>query len=504
MADSKRPEDDEPEILDGSQALANLNLAEINQQVSTAKRYPRSISAFMKQATEMATLDQETAGSMFYALPRAGKIIEGPSVRLAEVVASAWGNLRFGAQEVEVGDKFVTARGFAYDLEKNTACAFDVRRRITDKFHRRYDEDMIGVTSRAAAAIAFRTSIFKIVPMSYVKNLCDAAKQASLGKAMTMEQRRTRVVEWFAKLGATPDKVLLLVHRAAMEDVTIDDLIVLQGIRTALMDGEISLETALRQSAGGDGRPSSLLDAVVAAAASKKPPGDMIVIDGKTMTAREAPPPAAEQASESVGGSVGSSPSPRPGGSRDSTTQEADTPVAGTAGDGGAGHIDESLSLPREEREALAAERAQEKRDLRGKVERPGNPITAPAPARAEVGDVGEQAGEQGFVPAVAPSVPDAASPPPSPQGANSGGGQPAPAVEILPEEETRRPELLARLSVALEALGLDPPSKKGQREWILQRHLAGSTPAGAPIARLEKTVKAIEEMGQGKAGKRA
>ena len=49
----------------------------------------------------MATIDAEVAGSCFYKLSRGGKTIEGPSVRLAEIVASAWGNLKFGARIID-------------------------------------------------------------------------------------------------------------------------------------------------------------------------------------------------------------------------------------------------------------------------------------------------------------------------------------------------------------------------------------------------------------------
>src|SRR5690606_17376874 len=71
-------------------ALSELTRAEIDMQIATAKRYPRSLTQFKESAMEMACLDEETAASMFYVLPRDGKKIEGPSVRLAEVVGSAF------------------------------------------------------------------------------------------------------------------------------------------------------------------------------------------------------------------------------------------------------------------------------------------------------------------------------------------------------------------------------------------------------------------------------
>jgi hypothetical protein len=238
--------DDKIQVLeDNGGMLASLNRAEIDIQITTARRYPRSIVGFKRQALEMATLDEDTAGSMFYVLPRSGKKIEGPSVRLAEVVGSAWGNMRYGARVVEIGDHYVTAQGAAFDLEKNLACTVEVRRRITDRNGRRYNDDMIGVTANAACSVALRQAIFKVVPFAYVKSIYEEAKKASLGNALTMEQRRQRALDWYAKIGAKPEHVLRILGRKGVDDITVDDLVTLQGFRTAIQDGETTLAQIL-------------------------------------------------------------------------------------------------------------------------------------------------------------------------------------------------------------------------------------------------------------------
>jgi len=240
----------ETDELPGGAALAALNRSEIDVQIRTAKKFPRSITSFKRQALEMATLDEETAGSMFYALPRSGKTVEGPSVRLAEIAASAWGNLRYGARVIEIGDQWVTSQGFCFDLEKNIACTVEAKRRITDKHGKRYNEDMIGVTSQAANAVALRNAIFKVIPFAYVSAIYDSAKETAIGKAMTMEQRRTRALGWYAKSGAPEKKVLELLGRASVEEISIDDLTFLQGLRTAISDGEMTFDGALAAKKG--------------------------------------------------------------------------------------------------------------------------------------------------------------------------------------------------------------------------------------------------------------
>jgi hypothetical protein len=108
---------------------------EVDIQVTTARRFPRSVTTFMRRATEMATLTPEIAASCIYALPRkengVTKNIEGPSARFAELCANAWGNLRAEGKVLGHDDQFVTARGTAWDVEANVAIAYEVKRRIT-------------------------------------------------------------------------------------------------------------------------------------------------------------------------------------------------------------------------------------------------------------------------------------------------------------------------------------------------------------------------------------
>lgn len=230
-------------------SIPALNRAEIDVQIATAKRYPRSIVTFKKQAMELATLDEETAGACFYALPRDGKRIEGPSIRMAEIIASTWGNLRVGARIVEINDRAVIAQGACFDLEKNLAATIEVSRRIVGKNGRRYSDDMVNTTAQAAMSIALRNAVFRVVPFAIVKDVYEAAKQISLGKGLTLEAMRTRCVESFAKLwpALTPEVLWTLAGKKGIDDVDTDALVALRGLYTALKDGETTLEEVLRE-----------------------------------------------------------------------------------------------------------------------------------------------------------------------------------------------------------------------------------------------------------------
>ena len=98
--------------------------ANVDSQVATAKRYPRDIRRSIDNSVVMATMNQETAQSCNYALPRGGKPITGPSVHLAKIIVSNWGNMRTEAKVVQITDKQVISRGTCWDLETNVASAF--------------------------------------------------------------------------------------------------------------------------------------------------------------------------------------------------------------------------------------------------------------------------------------------------------------------------------------------------------------------------------------------
>lgn len=110
----------------GSSALVAITKGEIDTQIATAKKWPRSLARFKSDAETIACNDPITAESCWYDVPRDGKTISGPSVRLAEIVASCWGNLRFGSRLIDVGESSVTAQGFAHDLQTNVAISVEV------------------------------------------------------------------------------------------------------------------------------------------------------------------------------------------------------------------------------------------------------------------------------------------------------------------------------------------------------------------------------------------
>lgn len=182
-------------------ALSLITKAEIDVQISTAKAFPRSIKMFLDKAMSIATVNENVAASCNYALPRGGKSLEGPTVRLAEIVCSAYGNIRSGARVISNDGKTITAQGICHDLETNNCVTVEVKRRITGKDGKTFNEDMQTVTGNAACAIAFRNAVFKVIPSAIVNEVYEATKKVARGTAETLVARRTKAVDYFKERG---------------------------------------------------------------------------------------------------------------------------------------------------------------------------------------------------------------------------------------------------------------------------------------------------------------
>ena len=193
-----------------------------------------------------ATLDEETAESCFYVLPargsEGGKPIQGASVRLAEIAVSCFGNIKAGARIISNDGNFVTAQGICHDVEKNVSVSVEVRRSIKGKNGKTYSDNMIQVTSQAACAIAYRNAVFKVVPLALVKPALDKAMQLAKGDIKSLSERRGIMVDKFAQLGISKERLAARVGKQSIDEITLDDLQTLTGCYNALKDGEAAVD----------------------------------------------------------------------------------------------------------------------------------------------------------------------------------------------------------------------------------------------------------------------
>lgn len=225
--------------------IESITRAEIDVQIATAKKYSRNIEGFFRGATALISRSPQIAGECVYALPRGGKDIIGPSARFAEIVQSCWGNSRAGARIVDEGKQMVTAQAIFHDLETNVATTFEVKRRITDSYGKRYNADMIGVTSNAACSIALRNAILKGIPKAFWQDLFELAQEQIKGGDQSLGQRVRAAVTTFNKHDFSEGQMLGLIGLDSVDDVTADHLVALRGMLTALKDGDTTRDELL-------------------------------------------------------------------------------------------------------------------------------------------------------------------------------------------------------------------------------------------------------------------
>ena len=221
--------------------------AQIDTQIATAKRYPRDVARVKASMLALATLDDETAAGCFYTLPTrkdGEKPIQGPSVRMAEIALSSWGNLKAASRIIGDDGKSLTAQAVVIDLEKNVSVSIEVRRRVTTKDGRRYSDDMVNTTANAACSIALRNATFRVVPQAIIKPVTEAAKRVALGDVKSITKTRSEIFERLKKKGIVEAQIFAAIGVSKMDEVDADKVTDLIGIGNAIKDGQITLEEA--------------------------------------------------------------------------------------------------------------------------------------------------------------------------------------------------------------------------------------------------------------------
>lgn len=233
--------------------LEAINRSEIDIQIATAKRYPRNIEQAKNRIMELATQDKDIAYNCFYHLERTENkkdehgqwrevkvVIEGLSVRMAEIIATCWGNLRCASRIIGNDGKMITAQGVCHDLETNVAVSVENKRSITYSSGKTYSQDMQVVTGNAASSIAFRNAVLKVVPKvvigDIITNIQSKARE-QINQRGIPDQWRDCVVA-FQKIGVKEDMLLeWLGDGRTRADIVADDIMRLGGVYTAINEG---------------------------------------------------------------------------------------------------------------------------------------------------------------------------------------------------------------------------------------------------------------------------
>lgn len=230
-----------------AEAIQAITRAEVDMQIATAKQYPRDITQALAKIKACAMLDKETAMECFYSLRRKDASgndnqIEGLSVRMAEIIASAWGNIRVQTRIVGNDGKQITAQAICHDLESNTAVSKEVSRSIVNRYGKTFSQDMVIVTGNAASSIAFRNAVLAVIPKAITKNIIKEVKQLAMGKTLNLEESRRNVITYYNRAGATTDQLLDYLDITSVDDITEEHIFELRALRNAIEEGTTTIK----------------------------------------------------------------------------------------------------------------------------------------------------------------------------------------------------------------------------------------------------------------------
>lgn len=209
-----------------------------------ARSQPRSIEQFRSRVLSLCTLNESVAQQMLYALPRRGKdnqpiSIEGPSVRMAEIVIKSWQHTSVDAFVVDRTPEFVTAKARVVDFEDLTMFSTDATRRVLGRH-----SDARTLAEQAAIAVARRNAILGAIPRALWWEAYERAKEVAAGTFETLEKRRTEAIEWVTAKGVSEERIFSALDVAGMSDIGLEQLGLLKTLVLQVRSGEMTAADA--------------------------------------------------------------------------------------------------------------------------------------------------------------------------------------------------------------------------------------------------------------------
>lgn len=186
-------------------------MQEVQAALVIAQKFPRDELAArdrLLRACERPGL----AMSALYSYNRGGAEVTGPSIRLAEAAARAWGNIQFGIREIEQRNNESTVEAYAWDLETNTreVKVFQVPHfRYTKKDGKKPLVDPRDIYEHVAnnGARRLRACILGVIPGDVID---DAQEQCELtlgAKDKTGPDEQKKLSDAFAEMGITRQQI---------------------------------------------------------------------------------------------------------------------------------------------------------------------------------------------------------------------------------------------------------------------------------------------------------
>jgi hypothetical protein len=224
--------------------VESLNRAEIDVAIATAKRWPRDIDNSLKAVRTLAVKNGDIAATCSYGVPRAGKVIVGPSVHYARIVATYWGNINALARVVDCDHDNATCQGVCHDMETNYRFAIEIEWPVQPPRNETPErwKDQMGLAKAAGTAVAFRRAVYGCLPWPLFRPTWKETQMVAAGKGKSFDERKTNMFAAFKEVGVSESEVWTFRGYTGKEALTQDDLIELFALLTAINDKTVSVE----------------------------------------------------------------------------------------------------------------------------------------------------------------------------------------------------------------------------------------------------------------------
>lgn len=226
--------------------LSTREAQEVQAAVFMAKRFPRneneSLGRILRSCDRVGL-----ATKAVYSYPKGGTQVSGPSVRLAEAIAQAWGNLQSGVVELEQRDGESTCMAYCWDIETNTReCKiFTVKHQISTRNGMKVLTDPREIYELVAnqGARRKRACILNIIPGDIVDEAmarCNKTLQSNNRRPLI--DRLREMVDMFQTKYSVPLASIEKYFGYPLNVFTEQDGATLAGIYNALKDGAAKRE----------------------------------------------------------------------------------------------------------------------------------------------------------------------------------------------------------------------------------------------------------------------
>lgn len=219
-------------------------VAEVQAAMMIARMNPRNEIAAMDRIINACTRPT-LADAAVYTYAKGGTSVSGASIRLAEAMAQAWGNMQFGIRELDQSNGESSVQAYAWDVETNTRreITFTVpHKRFTKKGSYQLDDprEIYELVANQGSR-RLRACILAVIPGDVTEAAVAQSELTMKAKADTSPEAMKKMVDAFEPFGVTKEHIEKRIQRR-LDAIQPAQVVSLKKIYASLRDGMSSIE----------------------------------------------------------------------------------------------------------------------------------------------------------------------------------------------------------------------------------------------------------------------